>query len=164
MVRRTPPRLKDTKRARLLRERAAQMPGPSDGTVGAPPVEQLCEGRDNIFAELGFPHPERELVKAMLVTHIWRIIQERDLTQAEAAGILGITQQEVSAMKNNRLSNFSVDRLIEFVVALRQDLEITIRPSDGDRGQVSVIRSPASQPGFLPKLRSLFVRKPSKPN
>ena len=161
MARRTPPRLKDTKRARLLRERASQTPNPPEGTVG---VEQLCEGGDNIFAELGFPHPERELVKAMLITHIWRIIEERDLTQAEAAGILGITQQEVSAMKKNRLSNFSVDRLIEFVVALRHDLEIAIGPSDGDRGRVSVIRSPVSRPGFLPKLRSLFVRKPSKPN
>lgn len=158
MARRTPPRFKDTKRARLLRERASREPT-SEGSAAMAPVEQLCEDGSNVFAELGFPHPERELVKALLIAQIWRVIEERDLTQAEAAGILGITQQAVSALKNNRLSNFSVDRLVEFIVALRQDVEITIRPSDKDRGQVSVILTPISQRGLLPKLRSLFVRK-----
>ena len=163
MARRTPPRFKDTKRARLLRERASRAPASPEGTDSLPAMEQLCERGGNIFAELGFPHPERELVKALLINHICRIIQERNLTQAKAAGILGITQQAVSAMKNNRLSNFSVDRLIEFVVVLGQDVEISILPARKDRGQVSVIRPHTSQ-GFLPRLRSLFVRKPATDN
>jgi predicted XRE-type DNA-binding protein len=159
MVRRTPPRFKDTKRARLLRERASRAPASPDSL---PAVEQLCEEGSNVFTALGFPHPERELVKALLITQICRIIQERNLTQAKAAGILGITQQAISALKNNRLSNFSVDRLIEFIVALGQDVEISIRPARKDRGQVSVILNPISQHGFLPKLRSLFVGKLGK--
>ena len=162
MARRTPPRFKDTKRARLLRERASLEPISPEGTDGLAPVEQLCEDGNNIFAELGFSHPERELVKAHLIIQICRIIQERNLTQAKAAGILGVSQQAISALKNNRLSNFSVDRLLEFIVALGQDVEISIRPARADRGKVSVILTPISQHGFLPKLRSLFVRKPRK--
>jgi predicted XRE-type DNA-binding protein len=155
---------KDEKRARLLRERASRIPSPPDGDSSLPPVEYLVEDGGNVFEELGFPHPERELVKALLTIQICRIIQERNLTQEQAAEILGITQQAVSAMKNNRLSNFSVDRLIEFIVALGQDVEIAIRPAREARGQVSVILAPLSQHGFLPKLRSLFVRRPAKNN
>ena len=162
MVRRTPPRFKDTKRARLLREHVSRTPASSEGADSLPPMEQLCEGGGNVFAELGFPHPERELLKAVLIIHICRIIKERDLTQLQAADILGITQQQVSAMKNNRLSNFSVDRLIELIVALGQDVDITIRPARESRGEVSVVPTPISQHGFLPKLRSLFVRKTRK--
>jgi predicted XRE-type DNA-binding protein len=153
---------KDEKRARLLRERAARFPSSPEGDESLLPREYLVEEGGNVFEELGFPHPERELVKALLIIQICRIVQERNLTQAQAAEILGITQQAVSAMKNNRLSNFSVDRLIEFIVVLGQDVEISIRPARESRGQVSVILAPLSQRGFLPKLRSLFVRKPNK--
>jgi predicted XRE-type DNA-binding protein len=154
---------KDEKRARLLRERASRIQSSSpEGDESLPPREYLVEDGGNVFEELGFAHPERELVKALLIIQICRIIQERNLTQEQAAGILGITQQAVSAMKNNRLSNFSVDRLIEFIVALGQDVEISIQPAREARGQVSVILTPLSQRGFLPKLRSFFVRKPDK--
>ena len=155
---------KDEKRARLLRERASRTRSSPEGEDSFPPVEYLGEGGGNVFAELGFPHPERELLKALLIIQICRTVQERNLTQEQAAEILGITQQAVSAMKNNRLSCFSVDRLIEFIVALGQDMEIAIRPAREARGQVSVILTPTSERGFLPKLRSLFVRTPAKDN
>lgn len=39
----------------------------------------------NIFADIGLPHPEQELLKARLTLEIYKIIQQRELTQAEAA-------------------------------------------------------------------------------
>ena len=93
----------------------------------------------NVFADLGFANPERELLKAHLTLQIYRIIKNRGLTQAEAGEILGIKQPHVSALMRNRSGNFSVERLMDFLVALGQDVEITVRPTRRDHGQVSVV-------------------------
>lgn len=42
----------------------------------------------NVFADLGFPNPEQELVKAELTIQIYKRLKNRDLTQAEAAKLL----------------------------------------------------------------------------
>jgi predicted XRE-type DNA-binding protein len=38
----------------------------------------------NVFADLGLPNPEQELLKAELTLQIYRIIKQRNLTQTEA--------------------------------------------------------------------------------
>jgi predicted XRE-type DNA-binding protein len=93
----------------------------------------------NVFADLGLPHPEQELLKAKLTLAIYRLIKERDLTQAEAGKILGIKQPNVSALMRNRAGAFSVERLMDFLTALGQDVKISVRPARGERGQVSVV-------------------------
>ena len=46
----------------------------------------------NVFADLGLPHPEQDLLKARLTLEIYRLIKARGLKQAEAGKILGIKQ------------------------------------------------------------------------
>ncbi len=93
----------------------------------------------NVFADLGFANPEREQLKAHLTLQIYRIIKQRGITQAEAGEILGIQQPHVSALMRNRSGNFSVERLMDFLIALGQDVEITVRPTRRSQGQVSVV-------------------------
>jgi len=93
----------------------------------------------NVFADLGFPHPEQELLKAKLTLQIYRLIRERDLTQAEAGRILGIKQPHVSALMRNRAGAFSVERLMDFLTTLGQDVEISVRPALKQHGEVSVV-------------------------
>ncbi|MGH7810683.1 MAG: helix-turn-helix domain-containing protein [Candidatus Binatia bacterium] len=93
----------------------------------------------NVFADLGFANPEREQLKAHLTLQIYRIIKSRSLTQADAGAILGIKQPHVSALMRNRSGNFSVERLMDFLVALGQDVQITIRPTRKKLGQMSVV-------------------------
>jgi predicted XRE-type DNA-binding protein len=92
----------------------------------------------NVFADLGLPHPERELLRAKLTLEIYRLIRERGLTQVEAGKLLSIRQPHVSALMRNRSGSFSVERLMEFLVALGQDVEITVRPSHRRQGGVSL--------------------------
>ncbi|MGB9029217.1 MAG: helix-turn-helix transcriptional regulator [Acidobacteriaceae bacterium] len=92
----------------------------------------------NVFADLGLPHPERELLRAKLTLEIYRLIRERGLTQADAGKLLGVRQPHVSALMRNRSGSFSVERLMEFLVALGQDVEITVRPSRRRHGAVSL--------------------------
>ena len=92
----------------------------------------------NVFADLGLPHPERELLKAKLALEIYRLIRKRGLTQAEAGKILGIKQPHVSALMRNRAGSFSVERLMEFLTALGQDVKISVKPARGKQGKVSL--------------------------
>src|SRR5258708_37272736 len=62
----------------------------------------------NVFADLGLPHPEQELLKAELTLQIYRLIKKRGLKQAEDAKILGIKQPHVPALMPNRAGSFSV--------------------------------------------------------
>jgi predicted XRE-type DNA-binding protein len=92
----------------------------------------------NVFADLGFPRPEQELLKARLTLEIYRIIRERGLKQAEAGKILGIKQPHVSALMRNRAGTFSVERLMDFLTALGQDVKISVKPARGKQGKVSL--------------------------
>src|SRR5260370_25041600 len=76
----------------------------------------------NVFADLGLPHPEQELLKAQLTLQIYRLIKQRGLKQAEAGKILGIKQPHVSILMRNRAGSFSVERLMDFLCALVQNV------------------------------------------
>jgi predicted XRE-type DNA-binding protein len=93
----------------------------------------------NVFADLGLPHPEQELLKARLTLQIYRLVKARGLKQAEAGKILGIKQPHVSLLMRNRSGSFSVERLMEFLTALGQDVEITVRPTRKQHGEMSVV-------------------------
>jgi predicted XRE-type DNA-binding protein len=93
----------------------------------------------NVFADLGLPNPEQELLKARLTLQIYKVIKERGLTQAQAGEVLGIKQPHVSALMRNRAGNFSVGRLIEFLTALGHDVEIAVKATRKAQGAMSVV-------------------------
>lgn len=100
---------------------------------------RVQKGSGNVFADLGLPNPEEELLKARLTLQIYRIVKARGLTQAQAGEVLGIKQPHVSALMRNRAGNFSVGRLIEFLTALGQDVQITVKPTRKAQGEMSVV-------------------------
>jgi predicted XRE-type DNA-binding protein len=102
-------------------------------------IARVIEGSGNVFADLGLPNPEQELLKARLTLQIYTILKGSDLTQVEIAKILGVQQPQVSLLMRNRAGNFSIGRLMEFLTALRQDVEITVKPTRKEHGTVSVI-------------------------
>jgi predicted XRE-type DNA-binding protein len=93
----------------------------------------------NVFADLGLPNPAQELLKAQLVLKIHSVLKDSAMTQVEIAKILGVRQPQVSLLMRNRAGNFSVGRLMEFLTALRQDVQITVRPTRKERGALSVV-------------------------
>ena len=97
------------------------------------------ESTGNIFADLGFANPEREQLKARLTLQIYRLVKQRGLTQTEAGEILGIKQPHVSSLMRGQSGAFSVERLMDFLTALGQDVEITVRPTRKNHGKVSLV-------------------------
>jgi predicted XRE-type DNA-binding protein len=100
----------------------------------------IVESSGNVFADLQVEEPEAALAKAEIAHAISEIIDARQLTQAQAAALLEIDQPKVSALVRGRLSGFSIDRMLRFLVALDRDVEIVIRLKAGtrDHGRVSV--------------------------
>src|ERR1700730_9934702 len=85
-------------------------------------------GDRNVFKDLGIPNADEHFVKAQLIFKIDTLIKERDLKQTEAASLLGIKQPDVSKMLGGEFRQFSVERLLRFLVALNQDVEIVVKP------------------------------------
>ena len=85
-------------------------------------------GSRNVFKDLGMPNAEEHFVKAQLVFKIDTLMKERHLKQIEAADLLRIKQPDVSKMLRGEFRQFSVERLLRFLVALDQDVEIVVKP------------------------------------
>ncbi|SRR5712692_5230868 len=100
------------------------------------------ESGGNVFADLGIADPEDALAKAELARAIGALIAERRLTQSQAAEVLGIDQPKVSALMRGRLTGFSVDRLLRFLLALDRDVEIIIKPGAHPGGRINVVAIP----------------------
>ena len=100
---------------------------------------RVKEESSNIFADLGFANPEREEIKARLTLQIYRLIKGRGLTQAQAGEVLGVKQPHVSSLMRGQSGAFSVERLMNFLAALGQDVQITVRSTRKPRGEVSLI-------------------------
>ena len=73
----------------------------------------------NVFADLGVVQPEEALLKADLALTISQLIQQRGLTQKEAAALLGETQPHISQLMRGQLKGLSVERLIRFLPICR---------------------------------------------
>lgn len=86
----------------------------------------FTESSGNVFADLGLPDAGNRLAKAELARRITLEIEQRTLTQREAAALLGIDQPKVSAITRGRLKEFSLDRLLTFVGRLGLDVEIVV--------------------------------------
>lgn len=95
----------------------------------------------NVFADLGLSNPEERLAKAELARQINNLIDQKKLTQAAAAKLLGIDQPKISALSTGRLSGFSLERLFRFLNILGQDIIINVSPKKRtkDQSKVSVV-------------------------
>jgi predicted XRE-type DNA-binding protein len=92
----------------------------------------------NVFKDLGLPNAEEHLVKAKLVWKINEIMKKRGLKQVDAAKLFGVRQPDVSKMLRGEFRQFSVERLLRFLVALDQDVEIIVKPHQGKKERAAL--------------------------
>jgi predicted XRE-type DNA-binding protein len=85
-------------------------------------------GSGNIFADLGLPDAGSHLLKAQIVSELYRLTTVKKMTQAQIGKRLGITQPEVSRLFKGHFREYSIERLMEFLVSLDRDIEIVVRP------------------------------------
>ncbi|PYU83304.1 MAG: hypothetical protein DMG50_08670 [Acidobacteria bacterium] len=68
------------------------------------------------------------------------MLQNRKLAQTVAANHLNVNQPKISALSSYHLDGFSVERLMIFLTALDQDMEIVIgrKPKSRKVGRIPV--------------------------
>ncbi|MDQ3261348.1 MAG: helix-turn-helix domain-containing protein [Pseudomonadota bacterium] len=86
-------------------------------------------GSGNVFADLGLPNAENLKIKSGLVIEITKAIRRLNLTQAQAAERMGISQPKVSTLLGGEFSNLSERKLMDCLNRLGYDIEIKVRPA-----------------------------------
>ena len=97
------------------------------------------EGSGNVFADLGLENPEEQLMKSDLTAQISHIIKAKKLTQSQVAKILGVTQPRISSLLSGDLDLFSIEKLMQFLQLLGQDIEIVVKPKPENRKTAHII-------------------------
>ena len=97
------------------------------------PNRESTRSSGNVFADLNLPQADGLLAKAELAAKIIDEIQRRRLTQSQAAALLGIDQPKISALKQGKLSSFSMERLMRFLLLLGWDIEIQMKAKTKSR-------------------------------
>jgi predicted XRE-type DNA-binding protein len=70
----------------------------------------------------------RQTIPDIWVVSRWhQELEARKISQADAANVLGVTQPKVFALRRYTPERFSVERLMNLLAALDQDVEIVIR-------------------------------------
>jgi predicted XRE-type DNA-binding protein len=87
------------------------------------------------FHEMGFEKPDELVAKSRLITLISDEIRKRGLTQSAAGEILGLDQPNVSALMNEKISRFSVEKLMSYAGKLGFSISIHV---EGHGVQVEV--------------------------
>jgi predicted XRE-type DNA-binding protein len=87
------------------------------------------QGTDNVLADLGLDDAEELSAKAVLAVKLNELIDKRSLSQTEVAHITGMTQPKVSQVRRYKLQNISLERLMQALVSLDQQVQIVVRPA-----------------------------------
>lgn len=99
---------------------------------------EVEEGSGNVFADLGYGDAKERRLKVELALEVNRVLEQRGLTQSQAAKLLGVRQPHVSDLARYRLSRFSAERLMDFLTHLGRDVEIRITQRRARRARSAV--------------------------
>ena len=89
----------------------------------------------NVYADLGYVDSDDMLLKAQIVAKIAEIIEQRRLTQEQAAEILGLTQPNISRLLRGQFRGVSERRLLRCLTKLGRDVQIVVRQTPRRRAQ-----------------------------
>jgi predicted XRE-type DNA-binding protein len=99
---------------------------------------KVHDSSGNVFQDMGMRDAEERLAKAELARLIRKTIRERELTQADAADLLGVKQPDISDLVRGKLSRFSMTRLERFLNALDLEIRIQVGPRPEGKSQAGI--------------------------
>ena len=93
----------------------------------------------NVFRDLGYGREEAEhlRIRSVLMATLRRLIEARELTQAEAARVFGVSQPRVSDLVRGKIDLFSIDTLVDMLARAGMKVEITAKPAPKRRPRVA---------------------------
>ena len=90
---------------------------------------KITRGSGNVFRDLGFSKTEAEnlRLRSELMMRIDAFHRESGLTQAECAKLLGLTQPRLNALLKGKLSQFSLDALVNIASRAGLNVRLVVR-------------------------------------
>lgn len=88
----------------------------------------ITKGTGNVFQDLGFEPQEAQnlLLRAQAWTAIIQWHRKSGLTQAQAAKMLGMTQPRLNQLLKGKLTEFSLDALVNITAAAGMKITFTV--------------------------------------
>lgn len=80
----------------------------------------------NVFADMGFEHPEMELLKCEIVRSLRDLLGEKKITQEAASLLWNIPAAKVSPLLRGDWEDYSVERLLQFATALGGTVHVSL--------------------------------------
>jgi predicted XRE-type DNA-binding protein len=102
----------------------------------------------DLFRDLGFDGAEGAnlRIRSELMIAVRRLIEDRGLTQEQAAELFGVTQPRVSDVVRGHIDKFTIDALVKMAAKAGLEVEVTVLgPAAIRRGRQ--IRSQEPRPG-----------------
>lgn len=89
-------------------------------------TRSLRRSSGNVFRDLGFSTEDAEnlRIRSELMARLAKLIEERGLTQADAAKVFGVTQPRVSDLVRGKIDRFSIDMLV--VMLAKAGIRVTL--------------------------------------
>lgn len=83
----------------------------------------------NVFADLGFSKEEAEMLKicSSLMMAIQDVIDERELSPAQAAKLFGVTQARIRQLLRGKISEFTIDLLVRMLTHAGMQVEVNVK-------------------------------------
>jgi predicted XRE-type DNA-binding protein len=89
---------------------------------------KITPSSGNVFTDLGFDEEEAEhlRIRSTLMIAVRKLIEERKLTQAGAAKLMGVTQPRISDLVRGRIDLFSIDALVGMLARAGIHVEVVL--------------------------------------
>src|SRR5215475_9794340 len=102
-------------------------------------TRKVIRSSGNVFKDIGLPDADEHAIKADIVIRIAKLIEMKGLSQSKAAALTGIAQPDLSKLLRGHFAGFSMDRLVQAILALGSDVEIRVKkPTSKRRGRARV--------------------------
>lgn len=90
---------------------------------------KATKSSSNVFLDLGFsPAESRNLrMRSQMMTALRKFIEKGNLTQAEAALRLKVTQPRISDLMRGKISRFSLDTLVNMLTDAGVEVDVRIK-------------------------------------
>jgi predicted XRE-type DNA-binding protein len=87
---------------------------------------ELVRGSGNVFRDMGDADSEVLQLKAILAGKIIEVLDEEKISVRRAHELTGFAAADFSRVRQAKLQRFTVDRLMQMLAKLNQDVEVSV--------------------------------------
>ncbi len=84
---------------------------------------------ENVFRDLGFDDAAAENLKlrSTLMQRVEKFVKQSNMTQSEAASVLGVTQPRLNQLLKGKIQLFSLDALVNMLANAGMRVTLTVK-------------------------------------